>query len=83
MSGNEKLILTKKDLCEGLRICARTLQSYVSDPRMNFPKPLRGMQKKVWSKASVAAWIAAGGAPAPDRGRPRGTKLSGEHHETR
>lgn len=55
MRSNEKLVLTKIDLCEGLGICPRAVQSYVSDPPMNFPKRLRGVKKRMWSGVSVDA----------------------------
>ena len=40
MRSNEKLVLTKIDLCEGLGICPRAVQSYCERPADEFPQTL-------------------------------------------
>lgn len=65
-------IYTRRQVADLFGISIRTLSHWLDNPDFDFPRPLRGPHKQIWSVEKVHAWIEAGGAPIARRGRPRG-----------
>ena len=67
-------LATIQDVAIWLGITQRTVYYYLTDTKINFPKPIQGLGVPRWHWETLLAWARAGGggqAPCSHRGRPR------------
>ena len=59
--------VTTRDLMERRNVCDRTIDRWLEDSKLNFPKPQRINKRRYWKLSEIVAWERERDTTAPHR----------------
>lgn len=61
---SEEALLPSRQVWSRYGVCSRTIDRWLADPRVAFPRPVQILTRRYWREADLVAWERARATPS-------------------